>query len=499
MPDVLVVDDEESIRFSFDRILSDAGYRVYTAEHETRAWEVLSSREMDVAIVDRILGNGQNGIDLVKKIREKSPFCETILVSGYPTFESAAETMGHGVFAYLAKPLKRKQICEKVAGAVEKSQKKREADRYGKTLKSLFDHTSHAVLITDLFHRVRFVNPAFERIFGYSGKDIHGEKVPIVPDWDRAETGAEIEALLAGRALPERKTKRLDVFGRPKHVAVSSSLIRNGEGDACDILFIIRDQREIRTVQKQLQLAQKMENLGFLAGGIAHNFGNTLYIIRSYADMAIQEPSLNHPFTKYFMEIFRASGHALELVNQLRTFSRFSDSGLAKTHIRPIIIDMIKMLGPIFPKTIDIRAELVSDCPKIMADDSRIRQLFVNLCVNAKDAMSENGGILRIVLDTEEKCPVGENGTPSPHVRLTVSDTGCGMPPEIAERIFEPLFSTKEEGTGLGLSMVRSIVESHGGTIEVDSRPGEGTAFHVWFPALEKKGPQNEQDDHDSG
>jgi two-component system cell cycle sensor histidine kinase/response regulator CckA len=249
-------------------------------------------------------------------------------------------------------------------------------------------------------------------------------------------------------------------------------------------VWSFRDVTQARRLEEELRQAQKMEAVGRLAGGVAHEFNNVLMIISGYADQLVKDPALSEGNQTSCERLIDASKRATVLVRQLLAFSR-------KHPIRPQVVDMnsvlteiAKMLQPL----LSTRVQLVVNCRDknlmVYADPSQLELMIMNLVINARDAMPE-GGILSLVTSAETlpEEVVLPNATQG-FVVLVVSDTGVGMPPEIKQRIFEPFFSTKDvgKGTGLGLSMVYGIVEQANGHITVESEPNHGTTFRIYLP-----------------
>jgi two-component system cell cycle sensor histidine kinase/response regulator CckA len=489
MPRVLIVDDEESIRFSYKKFLTDSGYDVAVASHLLEAKALLPANEFAVAIVDRILGD-DNGMDLVKHIRKTQPFCEPILISAYPSFESASETLQYDVSAYLTKPIVKKKLCQAVDDAVRKNRIKKESQHNEIILQSLFDSSPDAIVISDLSHKTSFVNPAFTRIFGYAKEEVMGKCIPYVPDWDMKQTESERNDLVMGKAVRERESKRLTKNGRSVDISMTQFLCRDGNGEPIDILTIIRDITDKRKIEKQLIQAQKMEAIGTLAGGIAHDFNNLLFIISGYTEMSMGDLPEGNRIVENMAQVRKALNRAKELVKQIFTFSRMEEQKKKPMLIQPIIKEALAMLRATLPSTIEIRKEIHDDCKCVSADPTRIHQVIMNLCTNAYHAMREKGGVLEVVLrgvtldidDTADYLSL----SPGQYVMLKVSDTGKGIEESVIERIFEPYFTTKAkgEGTGMGLAMVHGIVKSLGGDIEVSSKPGKGATFYIYLPEV---------------
>ncbi|MBC8457873.1 MAG: response regulator [Deltaproteobacteria bacterium] len=247
---------------------------------------------------------------------------------------------------------------------------------------------------------------------------------------------------------------------------------------------------ELANANCQLRQAQKMEAIGTLTGGITHDFNNILAAIIGYTDLAIIDIPDGSKARYNLLEAKKAIRRAKELVNQILTFSRQSEQKLIPVKISIIIKEALKLLRASLPTTIEIHKHIERDTGTIKADPTQVHQVLMNLCTNAGHAMRENGGgILDVRLRNVSISKKSEiDLDPGPYVKLTVSDTGHGITPDVLERIFDPFFTTKEkgEGTGLGLSLVHGIVKDHGGTITVESEPEKGTTFHIFFPRIEE-------------
>ena len=245
-------------------------------------------------------------------------------------------------------------------------------------------------------------------------------------------------------------------------------------------------------LETQLRQAQKMEAIGTLAGGIAHDFNNILFPVIGYAEMSLMnDMPEDSDVRRYLNEIIKGATRAKDLVQQILTFSRQQEQELKPLKVQFVIKEALKLLRSSIPTIIEIHQNIEKDCGLVMADYTQIHQVVMNLCTNAYHAMEEKGGILEVNLI---KIELGVNDIPDKtdlkpgwYVRLSVSDTGCGVKNEIAERIFDPYFTTKEKGkgTGLGLSVVHGIVKGYGGEIKVHSEPGKGSIFEVYLPLVD--------------
>jgi signal transduction histidine kinase/ActR/RegA family two-component response regulator len=244
--------------------------------------------------------------------------------------------------------------------------------------------------------------------------------------------------------------------------------------------------------ERQMQQVLKLQSIGTLAGGIAHDFNNILFPIIGYTELAMDDIPAESPARKSLEEVLKAASRAKELIQQILIFSR--RNGRERKPIRvPIIIrEALKLLRASIPKTIDIIADLEENCSLIMGNPTQMHQVVMNLCTNAYQAMHESGGQIHVRLSEVnigyEEMVQRIGIKMGPHLHLVVEDNGVGMDATVLERIFEPYYTTKEpgKGTGLGLSVIHGIVKNHGGFITVESRPGQGSSFHVYLPTIDE-------------
>lgn len=275
---------------------------------------------------------------------------------------------------------------------------------------------------------------------------------------------------------------------------------RNRDGKAIrfvgtqqDITDLKRAEQEKEELTNRLQQAQKMEAIGTLAGGIAHDFNNILSIILGYSEMAQEDVPPGTEVEKDLGEVVKAANRAKELVNQILAFSRQARIERVSTKIQPLIKEGLKMLRSSIPTTISITEDIDPASGAILADPTQVHQILMNLGTNAYHAMEESGGTLSVALKTTVIKPDKQNKTPhvkpGEYVELTVADTGSGIGPDLMEKIFDPYFTTKGigKGTGMGLAIIHGIMTDCGGAITVESRLGQGTTFHVYFPVVGEK------------
>jgi len=245
---------------------------------------------------------------------------------------------------------------------------------------------------------------------------------------------------------------------------------------------------ERKRLEAQLRQAQKMEAIGTLAGGIAHDFNNILTAILGYTELALNAIHQDSASWRYLQEVRKAGQRAKTLVQQILTFSRRTEQARTPVQLPRLVEEALALLRASLPSTIAIRHHISQDAGTVLADPTQLQQVLLNLCANAEYAMRETGGLLEIRLEpVEVDAPVTAQHPELPagsYVRITVTDTGHGMTPDVVERIFEPFFTTKRpgEGTGRGLALVHGIVASHGGGVTVASVVGQGPIFTVYLP-----------------
>ncbi len=343
-----------------------------------------------------------------------------------------------------------------------------------------------------------FANQALVTMLGYETLDAYlaHHALDNVAPHERNRLRGYREALFRGESVPthyEYQGVRLDGMSLQLERVVTP-MVWEGEPALLSTILDITERKQAEEERKRLEdwlrQSQKMEAIGTLAGGIAHEFNNVLMVMIGFTQMAIDDISPATPLYQNLQEVLTAGKRAKDLVRQILTFSRKSDHKRIPVPLPSLVHATLTLLRASLPTTIAIQQHTAPDTGTVLADPTQIHQILLNLCTNAEHAMREMGGILAIGLDHVEVDDAFAVSRPElqvgPHVRLTVRDTGHGMPPEVVERIFDPFFTTKGvgEGTGMGLAIVQGIVTSHGGAITVESRPGHGTTFAVYLPRI---------------
>jgi PAS domain S-box-containing protein len=363
----------------------------------------------------------------------------------------------------------------------------------------LIDNSNDAIYLV-YNRKFEFINKRFQEMFKVTGEEVNR------PGFDFLELVAP-----RSKALVEERGRRLELGEETeskyefaalcrdgREIEVEGSVSRTRYKDGMAVLGVIRDITQRRQWEHQLRHAQKIEAIGTLAGGIAHQFNNILAIIRGYAELSYESLPGNSVLKRNLEHVLTASDRARELVNQILIFSQQAKEAQKTLDINAIIEDSLRLLQASLPTNIELCQDFDSSPGFVLAEPNQIRQLIVNLCTNAAQAIGKENGKVEVSLKKVILGPGNMTGLknlePGVYMRLTVRDTGPGMEQKVKERIFDPFFTTKAagEGMGMGLAVIHGIVKTCGGDIQVESKPGQGTVFHLYFPCIdfEKKEPQ---------
>lgn len=275
--------------------------------------------------------------------------------------------------------------------------------------------------------------------------------------------------------------------GEERIYELTGTPVKDSSGRVISVVVIGRDVTDTNKLEKQLRHTQKMEAIGTLAGGIAHDFNNVLTPIMGYSEIMrlklMQSSDTDKTVLEFIDGILRAAKRAKNLVEQILTFSRSSEQKASLQYVHPIVKEVMKLMRVTLPSTITIREHIDENCGIVTVDPVQIHQILINLCTNSAHAMAGGHGVLTVTL-----APGTTDQNGQEWLRLSVADTGCGIAPDMLERVFEPYFTTKEKsrGTGMGLAMVHGIISRQGGRIEVRSEVGVGTTFDVLLPVSRK-------------
>ncbi len=374
--------------------------------------------------------------------------------------------------------------------------KKAEEERV--RLLSAIEQTDDTIIITDEKGIIQFANTVSERRSGFLNKTLIGMNLffPQTSVYDDSFY-REIWSRVSSGRIWKNYLKHRHHDGTLHDYATTITPIKNSDGAIINYVSVSRDVTRERQLEENLRQAQKMETVGTLAGGIAHEFNNIIGGMMGYAEVAKDIALEDSQVYTFLEDILTLGTRASNIVKQMLAFSRKDTATKTPLQAHAALKEQVKMLRNIIPSNIEMKTAIDERAGTIMVDATQMQQVGMNLCANAVHAMEDKGGVLEIGLCPtyidEEAARSFHNIRPGRYVKLTISDTGPGIDPAIINRIFDPFFTTKEvnKGTGLGLSVVDGIVREHGGAISVASQPGAGTTFTIVLPAA---GHEEEQE-----
>ena len=497
---ILIVDDHAANRDTLTELLDNPDYRLVEAEDGPEALKLAADVHPDLILLDVMMPE-MDGFEVCRRLRADPKLAEVpvIMVTALDDRQSRIMGIGCGADDFISKPYDRAELRTRVKTVTR-------LNRYGRLLRerakveeasqkiheqaALIDLATDAIVVLDLDGRVRSWNPGAEKVFGTYAKDACGQPLAVLiskGDSTRLDK-AFIEAQLAG----EWRGDLLAIRPNGDNVIARShwTLLRHADGSARGVLTVSSDETEFKKLQAQFYRAQRMESLGALAGGIAHDLNNMLSPVLMAAEMLQASPPAE--VQQAMARVIQTSAErGAGLVRQILAFARGSE-GAERTELQPghLMRDVVGMARETFSKGITITSQASEELHLIQADPTQIHQVLLNLLVNARDAMNGAGTITvtaeNRVLDTAFAAQK-PGAQPGPHVVLRVTDTGTGMTPEVLAKIWNPFFTTKPpgKGTGIGLSTVMNIVKEHSGFVEVASQPGKGTTFTIYLPATD--------------
>jgi PAS domain S-box-containing protein len=524
--DILIVDDNINNLKTLEELLRSSGYKVRCASNGRTALILISARVPELILCDVRMPE-IDGYELVRRIKQ-IPNCQDIpiiFLSAAGELEEKLKGFAAGGVDYIIKPFEINEVqvriqthlkvyklqkeLERVQIETEEKVKLRTAELQNAlnslevSQRKLALHLNNTIIGVIEWNRdlkVEYWNPAAEKIFGYTKDEVLGKSAfeLIVPENISNEVSEVWKNLLSKKESFFYTNENRTSSGKIITCEWTNTPLVNDEGEvtgimsmANDITSKVRSEDDKQKLLEQLAQAQKMESIGQLAGGIAHDFNNMLSGIMSAADL-LHNRNLSYEDQTYFLDlIMSASTRAADLTSKLLTFARKGSKVRKAVDLTKVVTDTIAILKRTLDKKIAITFESNAAETTVMADESIIQNVFMNMGINAGHAMPDGGTlsyILKNRLLDEQYCRSSSYDVkPGNYLELTIRDTGCGMPPEIMKRIFEPFFTTKEpgKGTGLGLAEAYGTIQDHHGAIDVSSKVNNGTEFRIYLPVAE--------------
>ena len=363
----------------------------------------------------------------------------------------------------------------------------KESGKIEEVYRSLLESSADAIVTYDKEGKVDYVSPAFTRIFGWTSDEMKGQQIPFVPDCEpQSGTGIFEDLIVSGIPCNDFETKCRTKDGSLIDVSVSASRCNGVEGKSMSTLFILRDISEKKRIEAQMNYIERMEAIGTLAGGIAHDFNNLMMGMLGNISLILHDVGPDDPNYERLKTIESLIQSGAELTSQLLGYARKGQYELKPVNLNNIIVESAATFGRA-RKEIVIRTDFMDNLHRVKADASQIRQVFMNIFVNAAEAMPKGGDLFLQTRNVthQELTDKPYRAIPGKYVRVRVKDTGKGMDQKTIARVFEPFFTTKEmgRGSGLGLASAYGIIKGHGGYIDVESKKGYGSVFTICLPA----------------
>ncbi len=529
IPKILIVDDEPRMCTSLKALLSGRGYEIHISNSGAEAIECVSKNNFDLVLLDMVMPDMDGG-RIMDHIGAQSPETLTIVITGYVSTESALSALRHRAHGYLRKPFGEDELLKAVENALEQKKLDRERKRaeeelretarrlkvahdqsliYAQELKeemmerkragealtrakedweNTFDAITDMVMLLDNEHQILRINKAAAEALSTTQDKLLGKKCyQVVHEQGRPIRGCPLVRTM--KTLRPQTTEITEPHLGGTFIC-STSPILDRQGKLTGYTHTLKDITKSKRLEAQFQQAQKMEAIGTLAGGIAHDFNNLLMGAQGNISLMLMDIDSSHPHYERLKNIEKQIQSGAKLTSLLLGYARKGKYDVATLNLNQLVEETSDTFGRT-RKEITIHRELAEDLFAIEADHRQIEQVFLNLFVNAADAMSGGGDLILKTMNVTHKDIKDKPYDPKPgnYVLLTVTDTGKGMDEETMERIFDPFFTTKEmgRGTGLGLASAYGIIKGHRGYIDVQSKQGQGTTFSVYLPASERK------------
>lgn len=504
---ILVVDDEESIRVTLKYFLEKEGFIVLTASNAKEALDLAKENIFLGAFVDRILPEGMDGLVVAKKLKEKQLSIQIVIMSAYPSFESAKEGIKIGIMDYIVKPIKKEDVILLAKEMVEKKDINEHAENEFCLIKRVLDALPVASIMATLDGSIIFKSQQFKSLIG-DEKINHFNDIPFLQrcNWDDFYEAVETNLKSQPTYMRELKLKNKDDIDLDICV-ISIPYVSTGQGIETLIMFF-QDISEVKKKEEELKLTQQYSTIGYLASGLVHNFNNIMQVVIGNLSLVKQYDMNKERSSERVERALMLSQKATEIVHQLQNLVTSKATKKFVCSLNDLLTSTFNLLRNLTTKQIEMTLNLPPQRCLSIVDKSEIEQVVINLVVNAQDAILEKlantkcegmtyGRITLSLETTEPKAELLEkwNLPKGKYHAIAVEDTGIGIMEEDKEKIFERFFTKKKvrKGTGIGLSFVKDVITAHKGAIEIESKPFEFTKFYIYLPVYESKGESYDQ------
>lgn len=483
---VLIIEDDEDDFFIARSLLSKTtgiSCDLEWARDYDEGLRALTSDGFDVCLVDYRLG-ARDGLQLLREANDKGVITPLILLTGQGDYEVDVKAMMAGAADYLVKGQIDAQLLER---SIRYARERKRAEERIREQAQLLDKARDAICAYDLDRNIIYWNKSAERLTGYTAEEMEELQDDEVLYRDDAEKVEKAWRTVLSEGEWTGDLRQVTKDGNELIVESRWTLVRDNAGRPRSVLAINTDVTERKRLESHFLRAQRMESIGNLVGGIAHDLGNLLVPILLGVKVLSSRYEDNEKTMRTLEMIRRSAQRGSDMVKQVLAFARGVEGERVHLNMDQVIKEVEKITTETFPTSIDVTIDVEDDLPMVLGDTTQLQQVIMNLCVNARDAMPD-GGKLEIEASSarlsEGAAMANPDVEPGEYVCIRVADTGTGIPSDVLDKVFEPFFTTKPsgKGTGLGLSSVYSIVKSHGGFADVESEEGEGTTFRVYVP-----------------
>jgi PAS domain S-box-containing protein len=499
---LFLIEDDPDMALLVRKSLERAGFHVTSCRTGADALVVLGGAAFDLVILDNFLPD-MSGLDLLRTLAREGVAAPVLIITGLGDEHLAASVLRAGALDYVVKDNGLAFLAD-LPKRVAESVKRHRLEQMNRLLIQALESARDGVVITDLQGAILHVNQALERMTGYGREELLGQTPRL---FKSAAHPAELyaglwRAILGGDSWEGELTNRRK-DGGPFQASLTISPIVDPQGRMTHFVGICRDVTEHRKLERQLLQAQKMQSVGTLAGGVAHEFNNLLAGINGYAALALREPDAGPAVREFLRNVVDLSERAATLTRQLLAFARKPALSRQPTPMPDLVRGTAELVSRTLRQEVNVEMGAEDGEAPLMveADANQLQQALVNLALNARDALAERGPgrdaaadaapppilfRLRPVKMAAPRPAFPQSVPPGDYVLVQVEDRGAGMAPEVLNQALDPFFTTKEvgQGTGLGLPVVFGIVQGHQGWLAIDSAPGQGTCVSIYLPRL---------------
>lgn len=480
---ILLVEDEGIVALDLQRRLQKQGFRVIDiTDNGPDALRLADETSPSLILMDIVIQGDMDGVDTALELRKRHDIPVVFLTahSDQATIQRARSAMPYG---YLIKPFEERELMTTIDMAVYRHQSEARIREQA----ALLDLVQDAIVMCDSEDHIQYWSKGAQRIHGWTAEEAIGRNaVEMLFGEEQPDLhAARRQALEFGEWSGEFKQVTKD--GRSILMESRWTLLRDAGGKPKSMLWAGTDVTQKREIEARLLHTQRLDSIGTLASGVAHDLNNVLTPILMGIDllkMRLTDESLQ----RFLAGMEKSAKHGAGVVSQILTFARGVDGERSVVALPTLIADQVQICRGTFPKVIEIQSTTPQDLWSVHGDSTQLHQVLMNLCINARDAMA-NGGMLTIdaanVIVDEDSAKMHPGTSGGPFALFTVADTGTGIPKAVKEKMFDPFFTTKDvgKGTGLGLSTALGIVRNHGGFVEVETEEGRGSRFSVYLPA----------------